>query len=286
MVRSRFLKVLVPAVLLLLAAPASGAMGPMVPTRIISLSPTATEDLFAIGAGKQVVAVDNDSDYPANAPRTKLSGYTPNAEAVAGYKPDLVVVSYDGNHIVEAMKKLKIPVLVEPTAATLDQAYAQIDALGKATGREMKAEALVKSLKSRIAAIVASVPHKSPPITVYHELEPDLYSATSKTFIGRIYTMLGLKDIADSAGGAGSGYPQLSQEFVVAADPQLIVLADTVCCGQTVAKVDARPGWSTVAAVKNGDVLPVNDDVASRWGPRIVDFVAQVASKVKEIEKK
>jgi iron complex transport system substrate-binding protein len=286
MVRSRFLTVLVPAALLLLAAQGAGAMGPMVPTRIISLSPTATEDLFAIGAGMQVVAVDNDSDYPPSAPRTKLSGYTPNAEAVAAYKPDLVVVSYDGNHIVEALKKLKIPVLVEPTASTLDQAYGQIDALGKATGRPMQAESLVASMKKRIAAIVASVPHASPPITVYHELEPDLYSATSKTFIGRIYTMLGLKDIADAAGGAGSGYPQLSQEFVVAADPRLIVLADTVCCGQTVAKLDARPGWSTVAAVKNGDVLAVNDDVASRWGPRIVDFVAQVASKVKELEKK
>jgi iron complex transport system substrate-binding protein len=261
-------------------------MGPMVPTRIVSLSPTATEDLFAIGAGRQVIAVDNDSDYPSNAPRTKLSGYTPNAEAVAKYKPDLVVVSYDGNHIVEALGKLKIPVLVEPTASNLNQAYAQILALGKATGRKMQSEALVASMKNQIAKIVASVPHTSPPITVYDELEPDLYSATSSTFIGRIYTMLGLKDIADAAGKTGSGYPQLSQEFVVGADPQLIVLADTVCCGQTVAKVDARPGWSNIAAVKNGDVLAVNDDIASRWGPRVVDFVQLVANKVKEIQRK
>jgi iron complex transport system substrate-binding protein len=286
MVRSRFGTALVPALLLLLVSAGAGAMGPMVPSRIVSLSPTATEDLFAIGAGKQVVAVDNDSDYPANAPRTKLSGYTPNAEAVAGYHPDLVVVSYDGNHIVEALGKLKIPVLVEPTAANLDQAYSQIDALGKATGHEQRANAVVASMKKRIAAIVASVPHENPPVTVYHELEPDLYSATSKTFIGRIYSMLGLKDIADAAGNVGSGYPQLSQEFVVAADPDLIVLADTVCCGQTVAKVDARPGWSTITAVKDGGVLAVNDDIASRWGPRVVDFVQQVANKVKEIEKK
>ena len=131
------------ALVLLLAA----AIGPrpaaarrsVFPTRIVSLSPTATEDLFAIGAGKQVVAVDNQSNYPSNAPLTKLSGYTPNAEAVAAYNPDLVVVSFDGNHIVEALGKLKIPVLVEPTASTLAQAYTQIEQLGTATGQTAQA---------------------------------------------------------------------------------------------------------------------------------------------------
>jgi iron complex transport system substrate-binding protein len=265
---------------LVLAAPAA-ARHSGIPQRIVSLSPTATEDLFAVGAGKQVVAVDDQSNYPAGAPKSKLSGYTPNAEAIAAYKPDLVVVSFDGNHIVEALGKLKIPVLVEPTASTLGDAYAQIVALGKATGHQAKAAAVVAGMKKKIGAIVATVPHSSPPLTVYHELEPDLYSVTSKTFIGRIYTMLGLKDIADAADKTGSGYPKLSNEYVIAADPSLIVLADTLCCGQTVAKLDARPGWKTIAAVTDGGVVPVSDDVASRWGPRIVDFVQAIATKVK-----
>ena len=286
MVRRRIARVLAPALLLLLAAPGAGAMGPMVPSRIVSLSPTATEDLFAVGAGKQVVAVDSDSDYPAGAPRTKLSGYTPNAEAVAGYHPDLVVVSYDGNHIVEALGKLKIPVLVEPTASTLAQAYGQITQLGRATGHASGAAKVVASMKSQIASIAASVPRPKTPITVYHELEPDLYSVTSKTFIGRIYTLLGLKDIADAADKTGSGYPQLSNEYIVASSPQLIVLADTICCGQTAAKVEARAGWGTIAAVRDGGILAVNDDVASRWGPRVVDFVREVATEIKRIEKR
>ena len=138
-------------------------------------------------------------------------------------------------------------------------------------------------MKAKIAAIAASMPHPSQPITVYHELGTDLYSATSKTFIGRIYTLLGLKDIADAADKTGSGYPQLSEEYIVSADPKLIVLADTVCCGQTVAKVDKRPGWGTVAAVTGNGVLAVNDDIASRWGPRIVDFMQQVAAKAKAL---
>ncbi len=276
------------ASLVLFATPVAASPRGATPARIISLSPTATEDLFAIGAGKQVGAVDDQSDYPkaALAKRTRLSGYTPNAEAIAAYKPDLVVVSFDANHVVEALGKLKIPVLVEPTAATLAQAYGQLEQLGKATGHAGSAARVVVAMKKRIASIVASVPHPATPITVYHELEPDLYSPTSKTFIGRIYTMLGLKDIADAADKPSSGYPQLSAEYVVAADPQLIVLADTICCGQTVAKLGKRAGWGTISAIKNGGVLAVSDDIASRWGPRVVDFIRVVAAKVRELEAK
>jgi iron complex transport system substrate-binding protein len=140
-------------------------------------------------------------------------------------------------------------------------------------------------MKAQIATAVASVPHNEG-LTVYHELEPDLYSATSKTFIGRIYTMLGLKDIADAADKTGSGYPKLSQEYIVAASPKLIVLADTICCGQTPAKLAKRPGWGTIAAIKDGGVLAMSDDLASRWGPRVVDFVQQVAARIKVLSGK
>ena len=284
MSKSRYAAALALAALVL-AAPAAASHRAAMPTRIVSLSPTATEDLFAIGAGKQVVAVDNQSTYPKNAPLTKLSGYTPNAEAIAGYQPDLVVVSFDGNHIVEALGKLKIPVLVEPTASTLAQAYGQITQLGAKTGHASQAAVVVAKMKAQIATAVASVPHNEG-LTVYHELEPDLYSATSNTFIGRIYTMLGLKDIADAADKTGSGYPKLSQEYIVAASPKLIVLADTICCGQTPAKLAKRPGWGTIAAVKDGGVLAMSDDLASRWGPRVVDFVQQVAARIKVLSGK
>ncbi len=284
MSKSRYAAALALAALVL-AAPAAASHRAAMPTRIVSLSPTATEDLFAIGAGKQVVAVDNQSTYPKNAPLTKLSGYTPNAEAIAGYQPDLVVVSFDGNHIVEALGKLKIPVLVEPTASTLAQAYDQITQLGAKTGHASQAAAVVARMKAQIATAVASVPHDEG-LTVYHELEPDLYSATSKTFIGRIYTMLGLKDIADAADKTGSGYPKLSQEYIVAASPKLIVLADTICCGQTPAKLAKRPGWGTIAAVKDGGVIAMSDDLASRWGPRVVTFIQHVAARIRVLSGK
>lgn len=250
------------------------------PVRIVSLSPTATETLFAIGAGTQVVAVDNQSNYPADAPMTKLSGFRPNAEAVAAYQPDLVVTSSSANNLIPALDKLHIPVLLEPAAKSIGDAYVQMRQLGFATGHDAAARKLVSQMKLKIDAAVAATP-KAKTVSVYHELSPDFYSATSKTFIGRVYSLFGIGNIADAADKTGSGYPQLSAEYVIASNPSLIVLADTKCCDQTAASVKSRPGWSSIRAVQRGNVVAASDDVTSRWGPRIVDFVRVVAAAVR-----
>jgi iron complex transport system substrate-binding protein len=244
------------------------------PERIVSLSPTATESLFAIHAGDQVVAVDDQSNYPAEAPRSKLSGYQPNVEAIAGYRPDLVVAAFDPSGLVKGLRKLGIPVLLQPAATNLDEAYAEIEALGLATGHEPG---------DRIAELVASASGRKS-IAVYHELGPDYFSATSKTFIGSIYKLLGAENIADGAGGKAPDYPQLSAEYILSANPDVIVLSDTKCCGQSLETVAGRPGWSKIAAVRNGQVVPVDDDIASRWGPRTVNFVEIVARAIAEAE--
>jgi iron complex transport system substrate-binding protein len=256
------------------------------PVKIVSLSPTSTEDLFAVGAGPQVRAVDDQSSFPASAPRTKLSGFAPNVEAIAKYKPDLVIISNDnGGKLAKRLRALHIPVLLEPAATKLADVYAQINLLGLATGHKPKAKAVVAGMKSQIAAIVASVPKRTAPLTYYHELSPDLYSATSRTFIGQIYTLLGLSNVADKAGEASSSdYPQLSAEYLIAANPDFVFLADTKCCQQDAATVAARPGWSTMAAVKNSNVVGLDDDIASRWGPRIVSYLRTVAARVAAVQ--
>lgn len=255
------------------------------PKRIVSLSATGTEDLYAIGAGGQVVAVDAYSTYPRTAPRTQLSEISPNVEAIARYRPDLVVVAEGADHIVSQLKKLQVPVLQEPPASSLATAYRQIAQLGDATGHTTGAQATVRQMRRQLAAIVRSTPRPSRPLRVYHELEATYYSATSRTFVGQVYTMLGLKNIADAAHGSGP-YPQLSAEYIVASNPDLIVLADTVCCKQSAATVAARPGWQDVTAVRSGAVVPVQDAIASQWGPRIVLFAHTVAAAVRRLEQR
>jgi iron complex transport system substrate-binding protein len=254
------------------------------PQRIVSLSPTATEMLYAIEAGSQVVAVDEQSNYPASAPITKLSGFTPNIEAIAGYTPDLVVASDDTSGLVHGLEALSIPTLIQPAAKNLDGTYAQISQLGVATGHATAADSVNKKIRSDVAAIVASVPKPPRALSVYHELDDTYYSATSNTFIGQAYALFGLKNIADGATATAPDYPQLSAEYIVASSPDLIVLADTKCCHQDLHSVGARPGWSSIAAVKSGQVIGVDDDVASRWGPRVVDFLRLIAPHIRSAE--
>jgi iron complex transport system substrate-binding protein len=249
------------------------------PRRIVSLSPTATEMLFAIGAGGQVVAADEFSNYPAQAPKTKLSGFTPNAEAIAAYNPDLVVLSTDAKGIVAQLGKLNIPVYQAPDAKTIDDTYAQITELGKRTGHASQAQALNERIHGDLSKLVKDLPKRDKPLTYYYELDPALYTATSKTFIGSLFTQAGLVNVADSADTSGSGYPQITAEALINANPDVIFLADSVM-GETPDKVKARPGWSSVAAVAKGNVVALDSDVASRWGPRVVDLMRAITDAV------
>jgi iron complex transport system substrate-binding protein len=256
------------------------------PQHIVSLSPTATEDLYAVGAGKQVVAVDSNSDYPAGAPVTSLSALTPNVEAIVKYNPDLVVASQDSGGLVAGLRKVGVPVLIEPAASTLDDAYTQIDQIGQATGHTAQAAQTVAGMKSAIAATVKQAGAHHADLSYYWELGANpFYSATSSTFVGQIASLFGLKNIADKAAKASDGgYPQLSQEYILSAQPQLIFLTDNQSSdgGQSPAIVSARPGWSGVPAVKSKQIIALNDDVASRWGPRLPQLVAQIAQAVEK----
>ena len=256
------------------------------PGRIVSLSATATEDLYAVGAGSQVVAVDDDSDYPATAPVTKLSGLTPNLEAIAKYNPALVIASQNSNGLVSGLGKLGVPVLIEPAAATLIDAYDQIVQIGQATGHAAQAVRLVATMKSEIAADVKQAGSAHKDLTYYWELSDNpYYSVASSTFIGQIVGLFGLKDIADAADKASDGgYPELSEEYIVTAKPAIIFLADNEAAdgGQSPAVVAARPGWSAIPAVQDKEIIALNDDIASRWGPRLPQLVAQISQAVEK----
>ena len=249
--------------------------------RIVSISPTATEMLFAIGAGDNVVAVDQFSYYPEEAPVTDLDGWNPNIEAIAGYEPDLVVLQASGE-VVEALEALGIAVVNQSGPADFEGVYAQISELGVATGLEAQSAEVVSTMRADIAALIDDAPDATG-LTYYHELDDTLYSVTSGTFIGEVYGLFGLTNTADPADADGSafGYPQLSEEYLLDTDPDLIFLADTLCCAQTAETVAARPGWDQLSAVRDGNVIELNDDIVSRWGPRLVDFVAAISQALK-----
>jgi len=253
------------------------------PQRIVSLSPTATEDLFAIGAGEQVIAVDDQSNFPPEAPATELSGFEPNVEAIAGYEPDLVVFATEPGDLGTSLETLGIAALQLDAAPTLEVAYEQIEQLGFATGHAAEADALIADMRAQVDELVAGA-YPSAALSFYYELDDTFYSVTSETFIGQLLDMLGLENIADAASKGSGGYPQLSAEYIIEADPDLIFLADTKCCGQSPETVAGRPGWDRIAAVTDGGVVPLDDDVASRWGPRIVDLLGEIASAAKAAE--
>jgi iron complex transport system substrate-binding protein len=263
------------------AAPETTAGAP-VPQAIVSLSPTATEMLFAIGAGDQVIAVDEYSNHPAEALEkpNDLSGYEPNVEAIAALEPDLVVMQDDT--VKGQLEALGIPVWVGPAAATFDDVYAQIEQLGAATGHIAEAAALVAQIRGEIDAAVAAVGTAATDVSVYHELDPTFFSLTSTTFAGQVYALFGVANIADGA-QEGNDYPQLNAEYIVGAAPTLIVLADGKCCGESADTVAARPGWDVIPAVANGDIVVIDDDIASRWGPRIAEFVTAVGEALAKV---
>ena len=254
------------------------------PVAIISLSPTHTEMLFAIGAADQIIAVDDQSNFPAEAldKPHELSGFEPNVEAIAALKPDLVVMADDGVDLTGQLGKLGIPVWSGPAPATFDDVYAQIEQLGAATGHIGEAAELVGQMQTDIEAAIAAAPVLAEPASFYHELDPTLYSVTSNTFIGQVYGLFGLVNLADGV-EEGNDYPQLNAEFIIQANPDMIFLADSKCCGESPETVAARGGWDATNAVINGNVIAIDDDIASRWGPRLVEFIQAVSTALSKV---
>jgi iron complex transport system substrate-binding protein len=249
-----------------------GVTIPAVPHRIVSGSATHTEILFALGVGDRVVAVDDFSDYPAETTDLPhFDAFNASVESLARLDPDLVILAFDPGNVASGLEVLGIPTLVFPAPDTLDDAYRQFEEVGIAVGLADGGVALAASVRSAIGDVIGSgVPDRSRRLTYYHELDPTFYSIGSDTFLGSVYGALGMESIAD---GAGGGYPQLSAEYIIAADPDFIFLGDASCCDQTPESVAARPGWGSLSAVAAGRVIAVDESLSSRWGPRLVDLV-------------
>jgi len=248
------------------------------PQSIVSLSSTATEMLFAIDAGDQVVAVDEFSVYPEEAPITELSGFTPDLEAILEYEPDLVVISYDPGELVSGLSAVGVVSLLLPTALSLDDSYSQLEVLGASNGHVGEAAEVISDMQVGIDEILAATTVPAD-VSFYHEVDNTLYSASSASFLGQIYALLGMVNIADEADPDGFGFPQLASEYVVSADPDLIFLADA-SMGVTPESLAERPGWAEMTAVQGGAITVLDEYLASNWGPRVVELLQSIADAV------
>jgi iron complex transport system substrate-binding protein len=256
--------------------------------RIVSLSPSSTEILYAVHAGREVVAVDEYSDAPVEArgkSDPKLSGWGTRVGEVMKYNPDVVIVpGYGGvegdRSIVVALRRRGVDVVVDYAPRDLAGVYSRIELLGQKAHRQREASALVRSMKAEIAAIVRTAP-KATGLSYYHEVDASYHSVTSRTFAGAAYALFGLDNIADGSDFDGTGYPQLTRGQIVSADPDLIFLADARW-GENDDTVRVRKGWQKIAAVRSGKVFELDDDLCSRWGPRLVDFVRKIAVIIRE----
>ena len=251
-----------------------------IPQRIISLAPSNTEILFAIGAGDQVVGRDSLSDFPEEAKAVADIGSTfeaLNTELIVSLEPDLVLAAeINTPEQVKQLEDLGLTVYYLKNPTTLEEMYGNLELVAQMTGHQEEAADLVESLKARVAAVDEKIAPLSSKFSVFYELDATdpakPFTAGKGTFITQLIDRAGGYNIASDL----EGYPQMSLEQVVAADPSFIILGDARY-GVSPESIAERPGWENLSAVKNGQVLPFNDDLVSRPGPRLVDALEELA---------
>jgi iron complex transport system substrate-binding protein len=251
------------------------------PRRIVSLAPSVTEILFAVGAGAQVVGDTKYCNYPSEAKALlKIGGYTAktiNIEAVVDLMPDLVIAGTASQKpVVEALEKLNISVLVS-APDSFEALYASIEQIGAVTNHVQQAEALVTQMRKRVDAVtakVATVPADQRPSVFWEVFDEPLTAAGPNTFIGQMIQLVGATNIfAD----AREDYPQVSAELVLERNPDIILGPTTQSAKLTPDLVAQRPGWANMMAVRNRRVYLLDSDMSSRAGPRLADALEALA---------
>ncbi|HSD82297.1 MAG TPA: ABC transporter substrate-binding protein [Anaerolineae bacterium] len=252
--------------------------------RIVSIAPSNTEILFALGAGGQVVGREEMSDYPAAAKNVTSIGSVfqkMNTEAIVALNPDLILAAeINSPEQVKALEDLKLTVYYLANPKTFDDLYANLETVGKLTGRSAEAAKLNESLKARYDVVIQKLSQAKDAPTVFYEIDATdptkPYTSGPGTFIDLVITLAGGKNIGiylkDSFG-------QFSSEELVRMNPEIIVLGDALY-GVTPESVAQRPGWNALNAVKNNQVVAFDDNLISRPGPRLIDGLEQMAKLI------
>ncbi|MGE3960367.1 MAG: ABC transporter substrate-binding protein [Dehalococcoidia bacterium] len=241
--------------------------------RIVSHSPAATEILFAIGAGDAVVAADEFSNYPPEAESLpKVTYSTPDPEQDLGFDPDLVIFAGRQESSLAHFRELELRVFYLEEPSNLEGVFENIRTLGVLTGREAEAESVVAEMQATLDEVAAAIADVEEGPVVFYELTEDLYTVSPNSFIGAALSFVKARNVAE---GVDGDFPQLTSEAIVEANPDVILMADADFVDP--ASVPERAGWSAITAVTEGQIHPVDGDIMSRPGPRIVDGIADLA---------
>ncbi len=253
-----------------------------VPQRIVSLAPSNSEILFAVGAEDQVVGVTQFCNYPPEACEGKevVGGFSAKSismEVIVSLEPDLVVAGGEIHRpIIEALEQQGIPV-ISLTGRSFQDVYADIQLVGQVTGHPDQAAQVVAEMQARVAAVteaVADIPPEERLRVFYEVWDEPLMTAGPNTFIGQMIDLAGGVNIFDDV---AEDYPVISSEEVIRRNPDVILAPDTHADKVTPEALAQRPGWETIRAVQEGRIHLVNGDIVSRPGPRIVDGLEAVA---------
>jgi iron complex transport system substrate-binding protein len=253
--------------------------------KIVSLAPSNTEILFAVGAGKQVIAREDFSNYPEEATSLPSIGGSMgkyNLEDMVKLQPDLILASpLTSDEALQSLKTVTPNVFVLPNPTDLEGMYQNLVMVGELTGHKAEAEKLGQDLRARAKAVLDKVATASGKPKVFYELdatEPAKpWTSGPGTFVDLLITLAGGQNIGGSLSGA---WAQISQEELIVQNPEVILLGDALYGGITAESVAARPGWKDIQAVKDNRVLPFNDDLVSRPGPRMIDGLEELAKAI------
>jgi len=246
--------------------------------KIISLSTTHTEIIQSLGAEDTLVGVDafSEVDFPVEV----IDAYTVTAEELVPLNPDVVIIAFDFNGIVEGLEAQEINYVLLPPARNLDDVYDQITNIGEMVNKKSKASSTIRDMKLEINRIINNSNYQD--ITVYHEIgySYGIYSVNSESLIGEIYNLLGVTNIANSEEDPyGSGYPALSEEMVIESNPDFIVVGHSDYLNKD---LSIRDGWGDLSAVQNSRVFFLDDTLASNWGTTTLQLVEVLEATFEE----
>ena len=246
--------------------------------KIISLSTTHTEIIQSLEAQDTLIAVDafSEVDFPVE----RIDAYTVTAEELAPLNPDMVIVAFDFNGIVDGLESQEINYVLLPPAKNFEDVYSQISTIGEIVNKKGAASSKVRDMKLEINRILDDANYEN--VSVYHEIgySYGIYSVNSDSLIGEIYNELGIVNIANSEEDPfGSGYPALSEEMVIESNPDYIVVGHSDYLNKD---LSIREGWGNISAVENSNVYFLDDTLASNWGTTTVQLVEELSTTFEE----